>query len=290
MGISSLCFPPSIFLQKPGQDHIFTATSSSTLHISAAKRGELTVKGPVLTRFRESSNAMTILMGAAGIALISLAGPAHAAESPVLSEPSNALSLPTWAIHISSVSEWVTAMALVWQYGEKSGYESWKGLSWGMVPLLGGALCACTWHFFYNSESLEKKEVERENATDHLSLLDFPVANQRSDVIRLFVSSRLWLHSGASSYEAAIPVSTSQDMISEMYQHVWMINLKWFFAVPVCMQLVTEIAHTLGKKTCILLELSPGGFLSLKKGSILLPHVPTPMVDLPVDAMEHYNL
>lgn len=24
-------------------------------------------------------------------------------------------------------------MALVWQYGEKSGYESWKGLSWGMV-------------------------------------------------------------------------------------------------------------------------------------------------------------
>ena len=23
------------------------------------------------------------------------------------------------------------------------------------VPLLGGALCACTWHFFYNAESLE---------------------------------------------------------------------------------------------------------------------------------------
>lgn len=27
----------------------------------------------------------------------------------------------------------VIAMALVWQYGEQSGYESWKGLSWGMV-------------------------------------------------------------------------------------------------------------------------------------------------------------
>lgn len=27
----------------------------------------------------------------------------------------------------------VTAMALVWQYGEKSGNDSWKGLSWGMV-------------------------------------------------------------------------------------------------------------------------------------------------------------
>ncbi|KAJ0087524.1 hypothetical protein Patl1_07171 [Pistacia atlantica] len=46
-------------------------------------------------------------------------------------------------------------MALVWQYGEKSEYEAWKGLSWGMVTLLGGAFCACTWHFFYNSKSLE---------------------------------------------------------------------------------------------------------------------------------------
>ncbi|CAK8539421.1 unnamed protein product [Lathyrus sativus] len=72
-----------------------------------------------------------------------------------LHEPSNALSLPTWAVHVSSVVEWIIAMALVWQYGEKSGYEAWKGLSWGMVPLLGGAFCACTWHFFYNSDSLE---------------------------------------------------------------------------------------------------------------------------------------
>ncbi|WCJ26076.1 Ycf49-like protein [Euphorbia peplus] len=93
----------------------------------------------------------------AGLAL-TVVGPASAASLPLLSqlsEPANALSLPTWAIHVSSVVEWITAMALVWQYGEKSGLESWKGLSWGMVPLLGGAFCACTWHFFYNSESLE---------------------------------------------------------------------------------------------------------------------------------------
>ncbi|KAJ0082588.1 hypothetical protein Patl1_10707 [Pistacia atlantica] len=88
-------------------------------------------------------------------------GPTSAAELPLLasslqlSEPSNVLSLPTWAVHVSSVVEWITAMALVWQYGEKSGYEAWKVLSWGMVPLLGGAFCACTWHFIYNSESLE---------------------------------------------------------------------------------------------------------------------------------------
>lgn len=24
-------------------------------------------------------------------------------------------------------------MTLVWKYGEQSGFESWKGLSWGMV-------------------------------------------------------------------------------------------------------------------------------------------------------------
>ncbi|KAI3522520.1 hypothetical protein L1887_00365 [Cichorium endivia] len=81
--------------------------------------------------------------------------PSVVGSSLQLVEPSNALSLPTWAIHVSSVVEWIAAMILVWQYGEKSGYESWKGLSWGMVPLLGGAFCACTWHFFYNSESLE---------------------------------------------------------------------------------------------------------------------------------------
>ncbi|KAG6791800.1 ycf49-like protein [Populus alba x Populus x berolinensis] len=96
------------------------------------------------------------LLGA-GVALTALE-PASATELPLLgqlSEPANALSLPTWAIHVSSVVEWIAAMALVWQYGEKSGFESWKGLAWGMVPLLGGAFCACTWHFFYNSESLE---------------------------------------------------------------------------------------------------------------------------------------
>ncbi|GAA0154921.1 hypothetical protein LIER_37995 [Lithospermum erythrorhizon] len=104
------------------------------------------------------------LLGAVGVALASTlleANPSCASELPLLAsslllnEPSNALSLPTWAIHVSSVVEWAIAMVLVWQYGERTGYESWKGLTWGMVPLLGGALCACTWHFFYNSESLE---------------------------------------------------------------------------------------------------------------------------------------
>lgn len=36
-------------------------------------------------------------------------------------EPDNALSLPTWIIHISSVIEWAIAMALVWKYAEVTG-------------------------------------------------------------------------------------------------------------------------------------------------------------------------
>eukprot|EP00850_Spirogloea_muscicola_P016296 SM000131S26726 [mRNA] locus=s131:222705:223515:+ [translate_table: standard] len=46
-------------------------------------------------------------------------------------------------------------MALVWRFGEVEGKSAWKGLAWGMVPLLAGAMCACTWHFFYNDPSLE---------------------------------------------------------------------------------------------------------------------------------------
>ncbi|XP_008448929.1 uncharacterized protein LOC103490947 [Cucumis melo] len=112
-----------------------------------------------ISRLGFPSKAMVVLLGT-GFTL-ALLGPESASaatelqSSLLFNEPQNALSLPTWAIHVSSVVEWITAMALVWQYGEKSGNESWKGLSWGMVPLLGGAFCACTWHFFYNSESLE---------------------------------------------------------------------------------------------------------------------------------------
>ena len=36
-----------------------------------------------------------------------------------------------------------------------SGNPRWKGMAWGMVPCLGSAMCACTWHFFYNSPDLQ---------------------------------------------------------------------------------------------------------------------------------------
>ncbi len=65
------------------------------------------------------------------------------------------LSIPTWIIHVSSVVEWIAAIWLIWKYGETIGNRAWGALSFGMLPALVSAMCACTWHFFENSESLE---------------------------------------------------------------------------------------------------------------------------------------
>ena len=45
-------------------------------------------------------------------------------------------------------------MDLVWRYGDASGRPEWKGLTWGMLPLHGSSLCACTYHLFYNAPAL----------------------------------------------------------------------------------------------------------------------------------------
>jgi hypothetical protein len=65
------------------------------------------------------------------------------------------LSIPTWIIHISSVIEWMTAIWLIWLYAETSGTLAWRSLSFGMLPALVSAMCACTWHFFDNTPTLE---------------------------------------------------------------------------------------------------------------------------------------
>jgi Protein of unknown function (DUF2499) len=67
----------------------------------------------------------------------------------------HSLSLPTWVIHVSSVVEWITAIGLIWVYGDKLDRPYWKSLSWGMLPALVSAMCACTWHFFDNALSLD---------------------------------------------------------------------------------------------------------------------------------------
>jgi len=66
-------------------------------------------------------------------------------------DPENALSIPTWIIHYSSVIEFIIAMRLVWEYAKRTGNETWKGLTWGMLPLHASGVCACTYHLFYNN-------------------------------------------------------------------------------------------------------------------------------------------
>ena len=66
----------------------------------------------------------------------------------------HALSIPTWIIHVSSVIEWIAAIWLIWTYGEIKRDRTWWGLSFAMLPALVSAMCACTWHFFDNADSL----------------------------------------------------------------------------------------------------------------------------------------
>lgn len=67
----------------------------------------------------------------------------------------HALSLPTWWIHITSVLEWVVAMAAVQALGQRRGEAGWRWLALAMVPALVSAMCACTWHLYDNSAGLQ---------------------------------------------------------------------------------------------------------------------------------------
>jgi len=66
----------------------------------------------------------------------------------------HALSIPTWMVHITSVIEWIAAIWFIWLFAHVTGWLAWRSLSFGMLPALVSAMCACTWHFFDNAESL----------------------------------------------------------------------------------------------------------------------------------------
>jgi hypothetical protein len=66
----------------------------------------------------------------------------------------HALSLGTWWIHITSVIEWIVAIAAVQAYGIRRGEGGWRWLALAMLPALGSAMAACTWHLFDNPEEL----------------------------------------------------------------------------------------------------------------------------------------
>lgn len=49
-------------------------------------------------------------------------------------EPLNALSIPTWIVHTSSLLEWLVAMKLIWEHADTSGNPRWKGMTLAMIP------------------------------------------------------------------------------------------------------------------------------------------------------------
>jgi hypothetical protein len=65
-------------------------------------------------------------------------------------EPENALTVACWIIHTSSLVEFLVAMGFCWRWADVSGNPSWKGLTWGLLPLHSSGITACTYHLFYN--------------------------------------------------------------------------------------------------------------------------------------------
>lgn len=66
----------------------------------------------------------------------------------------HALSLGTWWIHITSVLEWGAAIVAVLLLGRQRREGGWRWLALAMLPALGSAMAACTWHLFDNPEEL----------------------------------------------------------------------------------------------------------------------------------------
>lgn len=66
----------------------------------------------------------------------------------------NALSFGTWIIHISSLLEWMVAMALVWRYASVTNEMAWKGFAFAMIPALMGGTSVVIWHYFDNDLTL----------------------------------------------------------------------------------------------------------------------------------------
>jgi hypothetical protein len=103
--------------------------------------------------FASSADTSVLAIGLAFGAVHSQIGEVASAFS-TRPEPANALSLPTWIIHTSSLIEWVVAMGLIWEYADVTGNKAYKGLTWGMVPCHASGIAACTFHVFYNAPVL----------------------------------------------------------------------------------------------------------------------------------------
>ena len=92
------------------------------------------------TQHRGSSASIVALPLALGSILLQSA---PAIAFTIHQEPENALSFPTWVIHISSVIEWAVAMSLVWKYAEVTGTAKFTISLLGIFTSLNGCHLHC---------------------------------------------------------------------------------------------------------------------------------------------------
>ena len=100
------------------------------------------------------SAVAVVASGGAEVHTAWLGGAGNLPRGVWATEPANALSVPTWIIHTSSLVEWLVAMGLAWRYADAAGIPQWKGVTWGMLPLHTSGIIACTYHLFYNAPSI----------------------------------------------------------------------------------------------------------------------------------------
>lgn len=106
----------------------------TNLFVAVGMRNAMRSTGQPTAKSQPSSSSKLqspAVVTAAAVALSTTMGLAFSAHV----EPGNALSFPTWVIHVSSLIEWLVAMGLVWKYADYSNNPRWKGLTWGMLPL-----------------------------------------------------------------------------------------------------------------------------------------------------------
>lgn len=119
MAIPTLFYPPKLSIpHRPTRQ-----VSSSTPHSKTQTQVQIRTRNSINHgTIQNPKTTMAAALLGAGLTL-TLVGPTSAAELPSLllldstslqlSEPTNALSLPTWAIHVSSVVEWYSSLLAV---------------------------------------------------------------------------------------------------------------------------------------------------------------------------------
>ena len=108
----------------------------------------------VLLNYWKDSGIISTLFASSSLLSSSSSSSLPFLSTIIHKEPLNALSLPTWIIHTSSLLEWLAAMQLIWDHAKVSNNPRWKGLTWAMIPSHTSGICACTYHLFYNSPVL----------------------------------------------------------------------------------------------------------------------------------------